>query len=520
MNTAKIMIVEDNTTVAEDARECLEGLGYLVTAIEASGEEAVESAGRDRPDAVLMDIKLRGDMDGVEAADRIHDQFDIPVLFLSAYSDRELLQRAKRTGSFGYLVKPFEERELYAMLEMTLYKARMEKVRREMEARLAQARKIEAVGRMAGGVAHHFNNMLFAVIGNLEMVREDLPPESAAAERLREAETATHRAADMSRLLLTYLGQGRVTFKPVDLSETAKNALHDIRHAIPAGTTLEKHFPAPGPVVSADRTQMEQILKALLENALEAMEAVPGGRVTVSIETAAAGKIPENHRLPMDWKALASGYACIAVADTGKGMDKKTIDTVFDPFFTDKFSGRGLGLALVLGVVKAHEGCITVESTPGQGSVFRVYLPLSPGPVSLPGDTAEAHPESIPGDGAVLLVDDQKPVRNMSTMMLQRLGFPVIPAASGEEAVAIFTDRSDGIRLVISDLSMPGIDGWETLVKLREIRPDIPVILMSGYDESHVMDGDHPEQPQAFLQKPCERETLKKTIHRVLGQKE
>ncbi len=518
MDAAKIMIVEDNTTVAEDARECLESLGYGVSAIAASGEEAVANAERDRPDAVLMDINLRGDMDGIEAADRIHSQFDIPVLFLSAYSDRELLARAKKAGSFGYLVKPFEERELYAMLEMILYKARAEKERREMEARLAQARKMEAIGRMAAGIAHHFNNILYAAIGYLEMVREDLPPTSEVLEKLVEAESATRRAADLSRLMLTYLGYDRVASKPVDLSETAGNALDDIQKDIPAGIPLEKNLPAAGPVVPADPTRVEQVLKALVTNAREAVEADPPGRVTVSVETAAASKIREARRLPMNWKAEAPAYACIAVADTGKGMDAETMDLIFDPFYSDKFTGRGLGLPVVLGIVKAHGGCITVDSAPGRGSVFRVFLPLSPEPAVPPEDKAETDPEPASGDGAVLVVDDQDQVRDMTGMMVRRLGFPVITASSGEEAVTIFREKPDGIRLVISDLSMPGMDGWDTLAELRKIRPDIPAILMSGYDKSQAMTGDHAEQPQAFLQKPCRRETLKMTIQRVLGQ--
>ncbi len=517
MDPAKIMIVEDNTTVAEDARECLEGLGYGVTAIVATGEEAVEAAGRDRPDAVLMDIKLRGDMDGIEAADRIHDQFDIPVLFLSAYSDRELLGRAKRTGSFGYLVKPFEERELYAMMEMTLYKARAEAERREMESRLARERKMAAIGRMAAGVAHHFNNMLYAAIGNLEMAREDLPPESDAGHHLFEAETATRRAADMSRLLLTYLGQGRGTFQPLDLSEAVGKALREIQGEIPSGAPLEADLPETGPAVSADGAQLAQLLRALVTNAREAVGADPSGRVTVSVETAAAPTIPETHRLPLDWEAGEGPYTCLAVADTGKGMDGETIDAAFDPFFTDKFTGRGLGLPVVLGIVKAHGGCVTVESRPGAGSTFRVFLPITAEPVTPAAGKANAAPDPIPKGGAVLLVEDQDLVRRMTRLMLRQLGFEVLSAADGKGAVEIFREESDRIRLVLCDLSMPGMDGWETLAALRRIRPDLPAILTSGYDRSQALAGAHAEQPQAFLQKPYQRAALKGAIERVLG---
>lgn len=518
MDAANILIVEDNTTVAEDARECLESLGYVVTAIAASGDDAIELAGKDRPDAVLMDIRLRGPMDGIEAADRIHAEFDIPVLFLSAYSDRDLLGRAKQTGSFGYLVKPFEERELYAMLEMTLFKARTDKERRKMEARMAEARKMEAIGRMAGGIAHFFNNMLFITIGNLDMAQSELPQGSDVLEHITEAWQAARRAAYMSRLMLTYLGHDQIETAPTDLSGLVGDMLQTIRKDLPAGTIVEADLPLPGPVVLADSDGMEQILRALVVNAAEAMEGDFPGRVTVSVETAASASIGETHRFPVSWEGGAPTYACLAVADSGKGMDPETISTVFDPFFTDKFTGRGLGLAVVLGMVRAHDGCITVESAPGRGSTFRVFLPLSSEPVPPASGDSEHAPDPISEDDIVLLVDDQKPVRDMAEMMLLRLGFPVIPASSGEEAAAIFREKSDRIRLVISDLSMPGMDGWETLAELRRIRPDIPVILTSGYNKARILAEKPADQPQAFLEKPYQMKTLKETIRRVLGQ--
>ena len=516
MDAAKIMIVEDNTTVAEDVRECLEGLGYGVASIAASGEEAVAGAEKDRPDAVLMDIKLRGDMDGIEAAERIYDRFDIPVLFLSAYSDRELLQRAKQVG---YLVKPFDERELYAMLEMTLYKARAEKERREMEARMAQVRKAEAVGRMAAGVAHNFNNTLYVAIGNLEMAREDLPPGSDALGNIVEAEKATRRAADMSRLMLTYLGHQQIRTRTMDLSETVKKILESIKKELPTGMAVEENLAIPGPVVSADEEGVEQILRAMLINAAEAMVDDRSGRLTVSVEETASPSLGERRRFPVDWEIGAPAYARLSVADDGKGMDEAAIDAAFDPFYTDKFTGRGLGLPVVLGIVKSHGGCITVDSAPGQGSAFRVFLPLAPEPVSLPEENTADSPETISGDGAVLVVDDQAPVRDVTEMICGRLGRPIIAASSGEEAATIFREKPDEIRLVISDLTMPGMDGWETLAEIRKIRPDIPAILMSGYDKARAMAGDHAEQPQAFLQKPFSREQLEKTIERVLGQR-
>jgi two-component system, sensor histidine kinase len=184
MDSANIMIVEDNATVARDLHDCLEGLGYGVTSIVASGEESIEKADAERPHAVLMDIRLRDEMDGIEAAERIHSEFGIPVVFLSAFSDRGLLERARRVGSFGYLVKPFEERELCATLEMTLYKAKADVERRDLEKRMLRGQKWESLGVLAGGIAHDFNNLLMGILGNIDLAHS-LRPATALSVYVR-----------------------------------------------------------------------------------------------------------------------------------------------------------------------------------------------------------------------------------------------------------------------------------------------------------------------------------------------
>jgi CheY-like chemotaxis protein len=516
VDAAKILIVEDHATVAEDCRDCLENLGYRVTDVVASGEEAVEAAERDRPDIVLMDIRLRGEMDGIQAAERIRDLLGIPVLFLSAYSDRTLLRRARQVGSFGYLVKPFQENELFAMLEMTLFRAKAEMERRAMEARLRQARKAEAVGRLAGGVAHHFNNMLAVVIGYLEMARDNVAPDAEFFPNLVEAEKAAHRAAEMSLLMLSCLGQRPGKPEILDLSETVSNHLEALPKNEDQRALPETNLPRPGPTVRADRAEMGQILNALLDNARESMDRHASGRILASVETAAASEIGETHRFPADWEGSEPAYACLSVADQGKGMDPETIDGIFDPFFSDKFVGRGLGLALVLGIVKAHGGCVAVESRPGRGSVFRVFLPLAGAAASPPPPRKKNNP-SRALSGAVLVVDDEPMVRNVLQSMLERLGYEVTAAEDGAEAAKIFRENPEGFGLVISDLSMPGMDGRETLAALRKIRPDIPTILASGYDEARVLAKTRGEPPGAFLHKPFRMEALKETVERVLG---
>lgn len=400
------------------------------------------------------------------------------------------------------------------MLDITARKE-SEAERLSLERRLQQADKAENLSRMAGAVAHHFNNMLAATIGNLELVMEDLPPGTNLSQNLAATQKATQRAAEMSGLLLTYLGQSQGKPEPHDLSENCKDQLVQLRTDLPEGVELKTDLPVPGPVIKADIAQMRQVLSALFANAWEALED-SSGRVQVSVERVKAAEIQEDHRIPADWALSADEYACLAVGDTGRGMDAATIDRIFDPFYTDKFTGRGLGLAVVLGIVKAHGGGIMVESKPGRGSVFRVYLPLTAEPVPLPKAKEPETSATLEG-GLVLLIEDEEAVRKVTKALLERSGFEVLIARDGVEGVEIFRENQENIVLVLSDLTMPRMDGWKTIAALRAIRPDIAVILASGYDEAQAMSGDHEEQPHAFLPKPFNMKTFKETLERVLA---
>jgi PAS domain S-box-containing protein len=391
---------------------------------------------------------------------------------------------------------------------------RTEEERRQFERQQQQIEKAESLNRMAGAIAHHFNNMLGAVMGNLELALTDLPQGLDTVDFLNEAMKASQRAAEVSSLMLTYLGQTVTRRELLNLSDTCRSSLPLLKVTIQKGVVLETDFSSPGPTITANVSQVQQLLINLFANASEAI-GDSGGSIHLAVKTVSLADISIKHRFPISWKPQGNAFACIEITDTGAGIVDKDIEQIFDPFFSTKFTGRGLGLPVVLGIVRAHNGVITMESTLGQGSVFRVYFPLSLQSVSLQPEEQSAHTLKKNGDDTILLVEDEEIVRNMATTMLNHLGFKVLEARDGIEAVEIFQQQKDNINAVLCDLTMPRMDGWETLASLRELAPEIPVILSSGYNEAQVMVGDHTEWPQSYLGKPYMLEELRLAINRV-----
>lgn len=392
-----------------------------------------------------------------------------------------------------------------------LRKTETEKI--ELEAKNQQLQKAESLGRMAGAIAHHFNNQLQSVMGNLELASEPAPGINPAT-CLTRAKLAAERAAKVSRLMLVYLGQTSSEMEPCLLSELCRGSLPILQATLPATVALETDLPSRGPIINADAAQIQQVLNNLITNAREALGDAKGS-IRLSLKTCRAEEIPTAHRFPINWQARAPEYACLELSDTGCGIGDSDIEKLFDPFFSTKFTGRGLGLPVVLGIVQAHGGAISVESKQGQGSVFRVHLPLC--------DTAIAHsptPETQDANlachGTLLLVDDDAFLLESTGAMIERMGFTLLTAKDGVEAVEVFRRHKDEIRCVITDLTMPRMDGWETLTALRQLEPKLPVILASGYDKGQVMSNSHPDRPQAFLGKPFGRQQLREALAQAL----
>jgi len=407
-------------------------------------------------------------------------------------------------------------RDITGRKQAEAYKEMMEKQNRQLQ-------KSESLGRMAAAIAHHFNNRLGVVIGNLEMAMKELPKGASTHQTLTKAMQSAWTAADMSNLMLTYLGQTHDKREPLDLSYSCRKILPILEAAMPENVILETDFSSPGPVINSNPDYMQQTLTNLLTNAWEAIGKKTGS-ISLSVKTVSPAEIPTAHRFPIDWQPQDSTYACLEVTDTGSGIEDKDIEKLFDPFFTDKFTGLGMGLPVVFGIVNSHKGVITIDSKPGRGSTFRIFFPLSeealPQPQTAENDRNVTISSPSPGKmeegGTVLVIEDEEVLRTMTGTMLESFGFSVLQAKDGVEALEVFGKHQSEIKFVISDLTMPRMNGWETLTALRKLQPDIPVILASGYDKAHVMEGDHPELPQAFLAKPYNLKALRAAISRAL----
>jgi PAS domain S-box-containing protein len=385
---------------------------------------------------------------------------------------------------------------------------REEASRRVAEASEAHARhvqKLESIGVLAGGIAPDFNNLLHVVLGNADLARLHLPADSPAAEHLDEVIRATQRAAELTQQLLAYSGRGSFESRRLDLSDEVREMATLLRTAISKQAALVWEVEPDLPAVTADPTQIRQVVMNLITNASDALGDRPG---TITLRT---GRLRD---------AQAGGdtddFVYLEIADTGCGMDSSTLQRIFDPFFTTKFTGRGLGLAAVMGIVESHRGHIRIRTSPGEGTAFRILFPAVP-------TVEEAQPRRTSGTGwrgrgTVLVVEDEEGVREVVGRMLERLGFQVLMADDGVAALERLDAEAADATMVLLDLSMPRMGGADCLRHIRERRPTLPVVLMSGYTEQDVARKliDNAGDSTAFLQKPFLPQDLTRVIRQVV----
>jgi len=362
---------------------------------------------------------------------------------------------------------------------------------------LMHTQKLESLGVMAGGIAHDFNNLLTAILGNASLVLRDMPADGASRGRVQDIRDAARRAANLTRQLLAYSGKAKFEVRALDLSAHVREIAHLMRACISKNSQLRLDLAAEMPAVQADVAQLQQVVMNLVVNAAEAIGEDASGDVTVTTGVKVVESDSGRHLIGA---SLAPGpYAFVRVADTGCGIPKSARERIFDPFFTTKSQGRGLGLAAVLGILAAHDGALGLETRLGSGSRFTAFFPIAPGPAE---DADRTGSFRFTGSGRVLVVDDEACVRSVARQVLSELGFDVAEAEDGKKAVAMVTEEPDGFVAVLLDVAMPVMGGVEAFARLREIRPDLTIIMSSGYSEANAVERLRAGKPSGFLSKP------------------
>jgi PAS domain S-box-containing protein len=705
MGKTTILIVEDEAIVAANLSGKLGKLGYEVVGITAKGEEAIELACSLKPAVVLMDIRLKGPMDGIEAAEAIRHRHSLPVIYLTAHSDSATLERAKQSDPFGYILKPFEERELSTTIEMALYKhqsdtekkrahealkeseARLQAVNEELqianeelqaqseelqaqseelqaqneelarlleesrrteealaksqerlalaltssgmatfewdivknkciwddhvhsllgtdpvtftgtgeeffrvmrpedrsfvqaalsraieitgdyeteyravwpdgtirhiaargkvhcdsagradrmigiswditerkraeeekaklETQLQQAQKMESVGRLAGGVAHDFNNMLCVIIGHTDMAMMGIDPDNPLHAKLTQIRKAADYSADLTRQLLAFARKQTIAPQVLDLNKTVARMLSMLQRLIGEAIRLTWQPAANLWQIKVDPSQIDQILANLCVNARDAISGV--GKIT--IET---GNITLDEDCCADHADLLPGeYVRIAVSDDGCGMDKEILAHIFEPFFTTKGvgEGTGLGLSSVYGAVKQNNGFIDVISEPDSGTTFAIYLPRHVGKADQTWMESATEPD-LSGQETIILVEDEPDILNITRMMLEMQGYTILAASSPSDAIRLASEHSCEIQLLITDVIMPEMNGWELAIKLRSLYPHLKRLFMSGYTADIIAQHGVLQEEVYFVEKPFSPKTLAAKVREVLDSK-
>jgi PAS domain S-box-containing protein len=361
-----------------------------------------------------------------------------------------------------------------------------------------QSQKLESLGVLAGGIAHDFNNFLGAILGNLGLAQMEIGPTSPARARLETIESLVGKATSLTRQLLAYSGRGTFEIKPLDLNALVQEMTHLLAISISKKVTTRYRLDPSAPFIQADASQIQQVIMNLVINASDAIGDRPG---TITISTAPLSADLDYLERTFQGQTLQPGtFVALEVTDDGSGMTAETLKRIFEPFFTTKFSGRGLGLSAIQGIIKGHGAGLRVYSEVGRGTTFKAIFPAT---AAQPDAPPRAHAvEGFHGSGTILVVDDEESIRAMSSGILAQMGFDVVLAADGMEALMLFETHKADIRLVIMDLTMPNMDGAEAFAALRKRGHAIPVVLTSGFNENEAVARFQGEGLAGFLQKP------------------
>ena len=409
-----------------------------------------------------------------------------------------------------------ENREvLVGAVDVTEQKRNEDEERRSL-AQLTHSEKLKSLEILAGGVAHDFNNLLVGVLGNADLALMDLSPLSPARASVEAIKTAAVQASDLTRQMLAYSGRGHFLVERIDLPSAIRSMAPLLKVSVSGKVTLHYDVDPDLPPIEADLSQLRQLLVSLATNASDAIGS-RNGVVTVRAHLIQATReyLATTY---VDEDLPEGSYVCLDVSDTGCGMDDAGLARVFDPFYSTKPYGRGFGLATVLSIVRGHKGAIRVDSTLGKGTTFTMLFPAAERETPSTAATAldDVDSEAMLA-GTVLVIDDEETVRHVTEGMLSRMGCRVLLAAGGVEGVARLRDSVPAVDAVLLNMTMPGMNGLETLRALKTVRPDVPVVLCTGYGEAATAELFKGERLAGFIQKPFDARELNRMLNRILG---
>lgn len=468
---------------------------------------------RSTPLLLVLDYRLRK-MDGKQFLSELSARgVSVPFLVVTGHGDERVAVELMKLGAKDYIVKDARFLDLLpAAISRTLSLLATESRVEELEDRLRHSQKMEAIGTLAAGVAHDFNNLLTTIIGYSELALSRLPSIDPLRTDVEEIHAAGRRAASLTRQLLTFSRKQVVQPQPLDLGELVLGIEKMLRRMIREDIHLVTEAGEDPAWIKADPGQIEQVLLNLVVNAKDAMP--NGGNLTIhtslsELPPSIAGETSSAH---------PGKHVSLVVSDNGSGMDPKTMQHIFEPFFTTKEVGKGtgLGLSTVYGIVKQANGHIQVESAPGKGTTFRIWFPRhaeeeltrlpAPAAASAPGACSET----------ILVVEDSDMLLGLVRTILESEGYQVLTAGQGEEALRVFRAFQGPIRLLLTDVVMPNMNGWELVEQVRALRPEVKILFMSGYPEKEVeADGSLPIR-EPFLQKPFSPKVLKEKVREIL----
>lgn len=640
IDKTRILIVEDEIIIAREIEARLETLGYDVVGIASTGEQAISLTEQTQPQLILMDIVLKGEIDGIETSVEIRRRWSLPIIYLTAYTDKTTLERAKATEPYGYIVKPLSERELHANIEMALFKHQSEtklrliekwfaasmlgigdgvlattntddsityinrvaelmtgcsnakaigqkaediirivdassdkdiddpvertlrdglvteidrelylvnqngdhipvnytgacirddnhqpigtvlvlrdlsehkhteKLLSEAEAQAIHSQKMETVGQLAGGIAHDFNNILTVISGYAENILQHSDLDQELSELVNGIHTATERACSLTKQLLIFSSKQILEAIVIDINQLILEHGKMLHRLIGEDIIITNDLASKLDYIKVNSGQIEQILMNLVINARDAMP--QGGKI--SIKTSSV-ELDEEY-IQTHPETIAGRYVLLEIGDTGNGMNIETKSHIFEPFYTTKETGTGLGLATVFGIVKQNLGYIDVDSNVGTGTSFKIYLPVTNENKS--EKTIKADDDMPKGSETILLVEDEDPIRDLACHVLEMCNYKVLEASNGMDAMKVFKNNQDSIDLVVTDVIMPEVSGSSLVQQIIDINPYIKVLYLSGYTEDVIVQQGITQKDVAFLQKPFKLNQLAQKVRQTL----